>query len=159
MEQLAHQRAGIDILVNKLLIVEQLFHQALWVSPLQRIVCLCLTVLFAQLLYQPVPRLIEVVLQRLAHIVMNLSCGVSGGQLLALSNHRQYTTVHSGATSINLQILGLEYLREVLSHTLTNAVVLALAYCSMWLVTCRVTIPIWSSSRCLPKKRSTTSGA
>ena len=59
---------------------------------------------------------------------MDLSRGIGSSQFLALGNHREDTAEYSGAAGIDLDVLRLEYLGEVLRHTLAYAVVLAFAH-------------------------------
>ena len=88
VEELPHQFARFYIIVHIFLVVEELFHQSLWVGVLQQIgLHLLIASLPAQFLHDAIPGLVQIVLQRLAHVVMDLSCGIGSSQLLALGNH------------------------------------------------------------------------
>ena len=129
VEELSHQVACLYIIIYVVLIVEEQPHQSCRVGILQ-LCCLILLIASAsaQFLYNTIPRLVQIVLQRLAHVVMDPCCWIGSRQLLALGNHREDTTEHGGAACIDLHILGLENLREVLRHALADTMMLALAY-------------------------------
>ena len=58
---------------------------------------------------------------------MNLGCGIGSCQFLTLGNHREDAADDNGAAGVDLHARGLEDLWEVLGHTLSDAVMLALA--------------------------------
>ena len=128
VEETAHEISCSHIVIDPLLIIEKYLHQSLRVGVFLLVFSLflvtCATSLF---LYNALPRLVQIELQRLADVVVNLCRWVRSSQLLTLGNHREDAARHGSAAGIDLQVLRLENLREVLSHTLADTVMLALA--------------------------------
>ena len=69
---------------------------------------------------------VEVVLVRLAHVVVHLHLGIEGGEFLTLGSHAEDATDDHGAAGIDLGILTAEDFGEMLGHATTYAVVLLL---------------------------------
>ena len=87
LEELAHECPGADFVVDILLVVEQHLHQTFGVGQL-------LVVLVAQfagaaslLANLTFPGLVEVILERLADVVVDTGGGIGGCQFLALGFH------------------------------------------------------------------------
>ena len=80
-------------------------------------------------LFQTVaPALVQVVLQRLAHVVMYAHGGVGPLQLFTLGHHRENAAWHHRGASVDGNILLQEYFGEILCQTPAYAVVLAFAH-------------------------------
>ena len=77
-------------------------------------------------LHRALPGLVQVVLQTLAHVVVNLGLGVCCCQFLALGNHREDTADNHRTAGVDLHRRILEDLWEILCHTLADAMMLAL---------------------------------
>ena len=110
------------------LVVEQLTHETLRVGELQAVFLGYTLPLLPRLAQQLGPRLIQVILQRFAHIVVETDGGIGGHEFLALGLHRQDTADDHRTARIDGQVLGLEDFGEMLGHALPDAVVLPFAH-------------------------------
>ena len=126
IKETAHQVARHHIIIDPLLVVKKHFHQPFGVGVLHLSVVVLLVALPAFLFNDTLPGLVQVVLERLADIIMNLCSGIGSSQFLTLGYHRKDTAEYGGRARIDLQVLCLENLREILCHALADAMVLAL---------------------------------
>ena len=129
LEELAHQGVAMDAVGSPLLVVEQHLHQALGVGvAVVELVDTAPVHVATALLDLALPVFVEVVLQGLAHVVVDAGGGVGSHQFLALGHHRQNATVDHGAAGIDGHVLAEEYLREMLGNALADAMVLAFTH-------------------------------
>ena len=127
VEELSHERAGLDVVEHILLVVEQQLHQPFGVAVLLFVEAARLARFAAVLLQLVAPSLVQVVLERLADIVVDAGRGVGGCQLLTLGLHREDAANDHRRACIDGNAGRLENLGEVPCHTAADAVVLALA--------------------------------
>ena len=127
LEEVIHQRQGLDVVPDPLGIVEEQAHEAIGGDA----VGWCAAHLASQAALRLEERRtgsIQVILQGLADVVMDACRGIGCCELLALGHHRQDAAVDGGGAGVNLYTRALENLREVLSHASSDAVMLTFAH-------------------------------
>ena len=127
IKQTAHEITSSHIIIHPLLIIEEGFHQSFRVSIFLLGFCVFFVARLALFLDNTLPRLVQVILQRLAHVVMDLGRGVCCSQLLTLRNHREDTADDNGAAGVNFHARTFEDFWEVLGHAFSDAMMLALS--------------------------------
>ena len=128
LEQVPHKGFQVDAVGSPRRIAEEHGGEALGVGVGVAEAVAQVVALLRRLVQTVAPRLVEVVLQGVADVVMYACRGVSGHQLLALGHHRQDAAVDGRRAGIDLHAPRLdEDLGEVLGHAPPYAVVLALA--------------------------------
>ena len=127
LKEAAHKRTGPQVVEYPLLVAEESLHKSFWMGIFVAPGATHKLSVGTGLLYQSVPRLIEVILQRLADVIMETGSGICSSKLLALCYHREYTAVDNGRTGIDSHILCLEDLWEILGHTFSDAMMLTLS--------------------------------
>ena len=126
LEEAAHKGAGTQVAEHILLVVEQGLHQTLRMGVFVAEVLPAEFAIVACFFYQAIPRLVQIILKRLAHVIVETGCGIGGCQFLTFGNHREDTTVNNRRTCIDGYVLGFEDLWEILGQTFADAVMLAL---------------------------------
>ena len=130
VEQLVHQHTHVDAVGYPLLVVEKHAGQTVGRGVLDERT-LVLTAHFTRLLAYGLQEgrvgLVQVVLQGLAHIVMETGSGIGSSQFLTLCRHRQYTADDDRRARVDGHTRLLENLGEVLRHAASDTVMLALA--------------------------------
>ena len=130
VEQLVSQFACLDAVLSPLLVVEEQRAQVLCIQLLTELAFHLTTngsCLLSHALDERVARLVQVVLQRLTHVVVYACRGIGSSQLLTLGSHRQDAAYHHRRAGIDRYTLLLENLREILGHAPSYAVMLTFA--------------------------------
>ena len=104
VEQAGNEVSSLHTIGSPLSIIEQHTHQPLRMTFLEQLVFQLMTYTtgaLANTVKELRPRLVQVVLQRLAYIVMKLSRGIGCSNFFTLSHHREDTADNHGRTGIN----------------------------------------------------------
>ena len=127
IEDVTHQGNLLYTVSDINLVIEDCVDETLWMDEFLAILINHITTLLDGLLNLGWCSWCQIVLEAVAHIVMNPKLGIEGGKLLALCHHRHDTTLDNSTAGIHLTVLGTKDSREALCHTLAYAMMLTLA--------------------------------